>query len=113
MDNLEIPKTKRDFKDLTDSEKIRAILGAVREPVSKNLAIELADVDYGILDEKDKKIIDGIFFENNVEKNVVEGEQRYILNDDGKLKLESETNMYTVHGQIADILWKAIGMDET
>lgn len=101
MDNLEVVQPTRDFKDLSDSEKVQAILGAVEEPVSKDFALELGGVDYESLNPEDKTKVDRVFTDESVEKTGVDGEQRYMLNSSGRSNLESEVNIATVHGAIA------------
>jgi len=45
---------KREFSELTSVEKVAAILGASLEPVSKELAIDLAGIDITSIDEDTK-----------------------------------------------------------
>jgi len=113
VDNLEVQQPLRDFKDLNIAEKVRAILGTVEEPVSKDFALKLGGINYKELDETGKKLVDTTFTGDSVVETKTESEQRYMLNEAGRLKLEGEVNMSTVHGVIADVLWKELGLDET
>lgn len=98
MDQEPVEKL-RDFKELDVAEKTRAVLGAVMEPVSREMVFEFAGIDYSALDPESQGRVDDVF--NNV--NTTEG-GRYILNDEGRKVLENEVDMKSVHGAIAQVL---------
>ncbi len=92
------------FDSLFVDEKIRAILGAVMEPVSKEMVYNFAGVNYAELDGEFKNKVDASFDDQDVEQSVG-SEIKYRLNKDARKVLATEIDMESVHGVIADVLF--------
>lgn len=100
----------RTYDTLEQDQKVRAILGAVMEPVSKKFALELSGVDYANLDDDEREKVDAVFGEEGIETSEDES-TKYRLNDSGREKLEKSVDMKSVHKQIADNLMGSLGLD--
>ncbi len=107
METAEQP-TKRSFNALSHPEKVRAILGTVFEPVSRDQVIEFSGLDYENLGEEERAEVDAVFTEDQVAKT--EGE-KYILKDEAKSDLEGAVDIHSVHGQISDVIINKIGIE--
>lgn len=103
--------TKPEYTSLGEADKMRAILGAVIEPVSKQLAIDLSGINYGELDDEMKAKVDAVFSEEGVE-NSKDGETyKFRLGDEGRAKLAGSVEMKSVHKAIADKMLGDLGLD--
>lgn len=100
----------REYSMLSDSEKLVAILAAVREPVSKRLAIEFSGVD--MTKEGAEEKIEKAFLTTGVVETEEEGEKRYMLDSSTRTELGKTINLKSAQKVIADYLWKSMGMDE-
>ncbi len=103
---------KRDYSSLSEEEKIRAILGAVIEPVSKQFALDLSGIDYDRLNTEMKERINNLFDDDEVKKEIVDGDCKYILNELGRERLAGNIDMRSVHSIIADKLWGDLFPDD-
>jgi len=104
MDSGENLKPKIDFKSLGNKEKVVAVLGAVEEPVSRDLVLDFSGIDYDRLKQEEKIEVNSAFNEIGVDKTQSEEGEKYILNSEGRLKIDKHIDMTTVHGAIADVL---------
>lgn len=102
---------KPEYSFLTAPDKVRAILGAVMEPVSKQLAIELSQIDYEGLDDEMKAKVDAVFLENDVESTIEEETHKFKLGDNSREKLQESIDMKSVHKVIADKILADLGLD--
>lgn len=93
----------KNFNDLDIAEKLRSVLGAVMEPVTKEMAYGFAGVDYTQLDNESRNKVDNVFNDENVEQSG-NSEFKYRLNDDARNILATEVDMISVHGAISDVL---------
>lgn len=103
--------TPRMFDDLNGAEKINAILGTIREPMSKDLALSYSGVDYQGLDDDEKKAIDSVFSSEDVITITVDNTERYQLSDDAKKRLATSVNMDSVHERIIKSIAPRLGFD--
>jgi len=71
---------KREFSELTSVEKVAAILGASLEPVSKELAIDLAGIDITSIDEDTKIELEELFDQDYVVKSEKKRQSSLSLN---------------------------------
>jgi hypothetical protein len=94
--------TKPEYGSLDEADKMRAILGAVMEPVTKQLAIDLSQIDYDKLDDKTKAKVDAVFSEQGIEISKDGGNEIFRLGDEGREKLATAVEMKSVHKAIAD-----------
>lgn len=53
----------RQFSKLKPEEKVKAILGGVLEPVTREQALRFAQIDYEKLEDNEKKEVDAVFEE--------------------------------------------------
>ena len=101
----------RPFGDLQDEDRVRAILATVREPVSKEMIFDFAGVDAVSAQSETLMQIESIMAEYKVEQP--EGPDKFWV----PLEKQEESiknlgvDWTTVRGQIADILWKEIGLE--
>jgi len=102
--------TKSDYGSLSNVDKIRAILGAAGKPVSKELAIDLSQIDYKKLDNEAKAKIDAVFSEQDVEKSEVDNIERFELGKEGKEKLAKVVDMESVQRVITNNMLDELGM---
>lgn len=103
--------TKPEYRSLGEADKMRAILGAVMEPVSKQLALDLSGIQYDQLDDATKAKVDSVFSEEGVETTNVEGVSKYRLGDEGRESLNTAVEMKSVHKAIADKMLGDLGLD--
>jgi hypothetical protein len=103
--------TKPEYGFLSDADKIRAILGAVMEPVSKQLAIDLSQIDYDKLNDEAKAKVDAVFSEQDVESSKDGETDKFRLGDKGREKLATAVEMKSVYGTIADKILDDLGLD--
>lgn len=105
--------TLKPFNDLDEGEKIRAILATVREPVTRDLLFHFAGIDPLALMPEQVTSLDLIISENKAELSA-----DYIGPDKFWVPLEKQESSIkdlgvdgkTVHGQIADVLMKDLGL---
>ncbi len=71
--------TKSEYGSLGEADRARAILGAVRKPVSKQLAIDLSGIDYDKLDNEAKVRVDAVFSEQGIENSKDGGLDKFRL----------------------------------
>jgi hypothetical protein len=103
--------TKPEYGSLSETDKIRAILGAVMEPVSKQLAIDLSQIDYDKLDDEAKARVDAVFSEQGIESSKDGETDKFRLGDGGREKLAETVEMKSVHKAIADKILGDLGLD--
>jgi hypothetical protein len=106
----EVP-TIRSFGDLNIAERVHAVLGAVKEPVSRQLALDFSGVNYDELKDDERKAVDSVFSGEEIVTTHVEDADRYWLNDDAKTKLATSVDMKSVSGQIANKMLGDLGLD--
>ena len=95
---------ERNFRDLPPSERVVAILAAVREPISRRGTIIFGNVDYEKLEEKEKDEVDAVFQGEQVDKSGEEGQEIYWLKKRAKQDVEAAVDMASVHDRIAGVL---------
>lgn len=93
------------FEALPMEEKVKAILGHVEEPVSREFALEMAGINTEELNETEEAKIDTIFNSSDVVTSTVNEETRYVLSDQGKAAL-GNIDSKSVHKTITDHLMK-------
>ncbi len=106
----EIDSGPRDYSMLDDSEKLIAILAIVREPVSRELAIEFSGVD--TTQEGSKEKVEKAFLSTGMIETEKEGEKRYMVDDATKEELNKTIDLMSAEKVIADYLWKSMGLGE-
>jgi hypothetical protein len=94
----------QEFSMLSAPEKVHAILGAVYEPVSKELVFNFAGVNVDELDEGTKEQIEALFNNDEVVKVESNGLLKYQLSPDAAEKLGKAVDMVSVHTVIANNL---------
>lgn len=95
----------RSFDQLNKDEKVEAILSAVMEPVSKELALDFAGIEYSSLSESDREKIDAIF-----NKYQSQADDKYIVDDNRRTELSMSLNLQSVHAKIANNIWANLGL---
>lgn len=95
----------RPFDQLNKDEKVEAILAAVMKPVSKELALNYAGVDYDSLSELDRQKIDAVFAGYRSE-----ADEKYIVGEDRRAELSQSLDIKSVHVKIADNIWDELGL---
>lgn len=103
--------SKRTFDQLNTDEKVKAILGTVYEPVSRELALDFAGVNYDSLSETQQIAIDAVFNSDEVERTEDE-DSKYTLSQTGRDALGVEVDITSVHKRIADKMWGDLGLDD-
>ena len=94
--------SKREYSSLNNAEKVYAILGTVRGPVSKNYAIKLSGIDYENLPEDQKLEVNSVFGHEDIE-TTEEGEiTKYRLSDEKREELRESVDVLTVLQVIVD-----------
>ncbi len=101
---------KPEYKQLSNADKIRAILGAVMEPVSKELAISLSQIDYNELEIEEKATVDAVFLGQGVETSKVGETDKFRLGDEEREKLTESVDIKSVHAAIADKMLGDLGL---
>jgi hypothetical protein len=109
MEQGEQPTT-RGYEDLNAPEKVRAILGAVMEPVSKSQVVEFSGLDYEELEDEEKAEVDAIFQSEEVDRSGEEGREKYVLGTKARQALGTTVDMKTVHGRISDAIIAKMGI---
>ena len=61
MEDVEKKTTIKLYEDLNESEKIRAVLGNLFEPCTKEQVIELSGIDYESIEKEIKESINNFF----------------------------------------------------
>jgi hypothetical protein len=106
------PNVPKEFSVLTMSEKVKAILAGVREPVSQAMIYEFAGVEPTTLTDKEKEAVNAIFLDPRIQhgrddKTHVE---QYFIDPKRQEEVFQELGIesYTVDLQIADTLMKRL-----
>lgn len=110
MENSEETPARRTFKDLNNPEKVRAMLGVVKEPVSKMLALDLSGIDYKSLKENEKEELNNVFLEDNIEAVDVEGESRYRLGEEARRSLDKTVDLSSAEDELIENLMTDSGL---
>lgn len=103
--------TKPEYTSLGEADRMRAILGAVMEPVSKQLAIDLSGIDYDKIDDETRAKVDAIFSEEGIESSKDGETDKFRLGDEGREKLAGTVEMKSVHKAISDKMLGDLGLD--
>lgn len=101
----------KEYDSLNTDERVYAVLGAVAEPVSKQLAIELSGINYDSLDNEQKAKIASVFNDESLEITEKNSVNLYLLSPEGRAKLGKSVDMKTVHSAIAAVLSKELEFD--
>jgi len=107
-ENREAVKPRPGFEDLSNPEKVRAILGAVNKPVTRNLALELSRINLNELSDEERGKVEAVFGEEDIEKNKVDDQERYRLSDDARGRIGEKIDMKSVHRVIIDRYWDGL-----
>src|SRR6266404_5258590 len=100
-------KMREYFSNLNAKDKLYAVLGFARQPMTRGLALDLGSIKYDELNDEEKKQVDKIFKQNDVDITTVEGEQKYWLNEDARNELAKNADLKEAANlAIADSLWK-------
>lgn len=104
----------RNFKELSDSEKVRAVLATVHEPVTKEMVFDFAGIDTATLQEEQQKELEGLVNSTRVDQpEGYQGPEKYWF------PLETQQSVIeglgidgkSVHARIAEVLMKDLGLD--
>jgi hypothetical protein len=100
------PNARKEFSELTPPEKVKAILAGAGKPVSQQLIYEFAGIEPDDLTDKQKKAVDGILQDPQVQRDWSEEfkvEQYHISSETQKaIFQELMINQSDVKLQIAD-----------
>jgi hypothetical protein len=108
MEGVEKKTTIKVYEDLAEPEKIRAILGNLYEPCTKEQVIELSSIDYESMDEGMREAINNVFSEKEVDTTESEEGKKYILNEKATERLNSSVDKVSVNVAIADSITRKL-----
>lgn len=96
----------REFGELNNPEKVKAILATVFEPVSRNLALDLSGVRFPELKRDEQLGVEAVFAETIVNSDDSKGRQRFWYPMDRReaIVTELDVDQISVNGYIADVL---------
>jgi hypothetical protein len=85
-------------------ERVSAVLGAVREPISKKTALQLACVDLSTIDEETLVQVEAVFDDLRLDKSVLHGGgEGYFLNQEARKELARHVDVLSVKRLIATV----------
>lgn len=101
----------KEYGDLGNVDKIRAILAALEEPVVESKFYDLAGIDSESLSPDERQLIAEVFANVIADEKDPIGSQRfwYPLERRKAVFTELDVDPKTVHGQIADVSIKNLG----
>lgn len=96
----------REFDHLNNPEKVKAVLATVHEPVSRQLAFELASVQFPKLNKGDRQGVEVVFTETVVSLSDPKGRQKFWYPMDRReaVLTEIDVDQRSVESHIADVL---------
>jgi hypothetical protein len=104
--------TLRTFDHLDIPEKVRAVLGVVREPIEKVKALSLAGVRYEQLSAEKKAAVEAIFTSPETEITESSKDTLFKLSESARLQLAEVVDLPSVHAQIGNVFMQELGFDE-
>ena|SRR5882724_6237618 len=107
--NLSEQKQKKvEFEALSPSRKVEAILAAVKEPVSRKLALDFAGIDLTTIDGRHAEEIDAVFARHQPIVAMQDGVEQdcYMTPLSDRPRIESKVDMVSVNRRLADVLWE-------
>lgn len=93
--------TKSTYDQLNIDEKIKALLGVVLEPVSREEVLGFAGIDYDRLGEQQRVAVDAVFASPDVNQTNSQ-EPLFILNDDAREVLFQAIDSSSVNNRIVN-----------
>ena len=104
----------KNYSELSDSDKVRAILATVREPVTRKMVLEFAGIDTSKLKEEQQKEFESIMAKHKASQpEGYKGPEKFWVPLDAQESVIQGLGVEwkSVHGQISDVLLKEIDFD--
>jgi hypothetical protein len=99
----------KSYNELDVSQKLKAVISTIKEPLGKDSILHFAGIDLTTLEDEDKKALEQVFNTTKIDEENKDSEKYWVpLDKQGQVHKELGVDAKTVHGQISDVMMKDI-----